>query len=94
MLSSVGEIRSHSRTSALENDHLGKDIPSACSGMAGSNSKTLSFDNSNSNAIPREILQGARSTAAIMASSLADVRTISRRPAFTSTVSFGELYSQ
>jgi hypothetical protein len=47
--------------------------------------RTLGWD-SPSCAISRELLHGSRSTAAIMASSLAGVRTVRGRPAVTSAV--------
>jgi hypothetical protein len=57
-----------------------------CNWLSLSTSRTLGCDSPNFRAISRELLHGSCSTAAIMASSLAGVRTVCGRPAFTSAV--------
>jgi hypothetical protein len=48
--------------------------------------KTLFWDKPNSLAISRKFLHGYRCAAAVVASSLAGVRTVRRRPVFTSNI--------
>jgi hypothetical protein len=75
----------------VEDDCLETDVRSASSDMdvnlsSWSTSRIFGWDSPNSRAISRKLLHGSRSTAAIMASSLAGVRTVRGRPTFTSAV--------
>jgi hypothetical protein len=57
-----------------------------CNWSSWSTSRALGWNNPSSRAISRQLFYGSRSTCAIMASSLAGVRTVRGRPAFTSAV--------
>lgn len=78
-------------TAFSADDRLETDVRPASSGMNATDrhevlSRTLRWDSPNSRAISHELLRGSRSTAVIMASSLAAVRAVRGRPAFTRAV--------